>query len=87
MILKLGNLTVKRFAELVGADFTEEEAALLELYRTDLAGSKDPERFHIFEDPAISIHIGAGAMVATIGTWTAANERKPFNREIGFYPL
>jgi hypothetical protein len=87
VILKLGNLTVKRFAEIVGADFTEEEVALLEAYRVDLASSKDPATFHIFQDPAISIHIGEDAMAATMPTWTAANERKPFNREIGFYPL
>ena len=87
MFLRLGNLTVKEFAKLVEADFTEEELALLESHRTSTASFTDQSKFHIFQDPAISISIGKVALEATLSIWQQANSRKPFNREVGLYPI
>lgn len=87
MIIKFGNLTVRQFAERVGAEFTPEELELLESHRTDTAGFTDPGKFHIFEDPAISIHIGSAAQVELLPVFSAANARRTFNREITFYPI
>jgi hypothetical protein len=87
MNLKLGNLTVTQFAEKVGAEFTEEEVALLETHRSDLAEFSDPNAFHIFDTPAISIHIGqVAATNEVLDVFKRANARRAFNREIGFYP-
>lgn len=86
MYLKLGNLTVAQFAEKVEAEFTDEELKFLESYRTNHASKIGDNEFHIFEHPSISINIGHEAMKDTLPVWTAANERKMFNQQIGFYP-
>lgn len=86
MNLRLGNLTVEQFGELVGADLTAEEIAMLETYRTDRADFTDPAKFHIFEHPAVSVVIGQVAFAEAAPVFIAANDRKPFNREVGFYP-
>lgn len=87
MYIKFGNLTVREFAEKVGTEFTDEEVEILESHRSDPATFDDPDKFHIFLDPAISINIGAEAFESTKAIWVAANARKPFNREISFHPL
>ena len=87
MFLRLGNLTVKEFEKLVGTEFTEDELNVLESHRTDDASFSDQSKFHIFKDPAVSISIGVGAMASTVSVWKEANDRKPFNRPISFYPI
>lgn len=86
MILRLGNLTVAQFMERVGGDATPGEVAELEAARTDEANFTDPTRFHIFDDPGISIVIGADCLTDTLPVWQRINARRPFNREVGFYP-
>jgi hypothetical protein len=87
MNLRFGNLTVAEFAERVGTEFTAEELALLESYRTSTASFAEPDKFHIFDDPAISISIGAIALAATQQIWVDADRDNPFNQKINFYPL
>lgn len=87
MILKFGNLTVAQFEKRVGTEFTNDEQKLLESHRQDVADVRDPWKFHIFDDPAISITIGSEAMKACKAAFVAANTRAPFNRQITFYPL
>jgi hypothetical protein len=82
----MGNLTVAQFMERVGAAATPEEVEWLERSRTDTAQFTNSDKFHIFDDPAISIVIGADAMNRTIDVWKRINARQEFNREVGFYP-
>lgn len=87
MNIKFGNLTMRQFADKVQADFTDEELETLEGYRTDIAEFTDPGKFHIFDDPAISINIGSECIAAgALGIFTAANTRKTFTGEVAFYP-
>lgn len=86
MYLVLGNLTVSEFARRVETAFTAEEITTLESFRTNSAQEIGAGEFHIFADPAIQIHIGTEALAATLPLWTAANNRKPFNGEVNFYP-
>jgi len=47
----------------------------------------DPNGFHIFDDPRISITIGSEAVSGRVAeAFKAANARKAFNREVTFYP-
>ena len=39
-----------------------------------------------FDDPAISIVIGAACMNRTIDVWKRIDARQKFNQEVGFYP-
>ncbi|MEJ7648672.1 MAG: hypothetical protein WKF57_06525 [Nakamurella sp.] len=87
MNVVFGNLTVAQFAEQVGAEFTAAELAELESHRTDFARSGDPGTFHIFDNPAVQVHIGAAAMADTRHIWEAANNRALFNRPVSFFPL
>lgn len=87
MNLRFGNLTMRQFADKVEADFTAEELATLESQRTDTAEFTDPTKFHIFDDPGISISIGSECIAAgTLGIFEAANARKTFKVEVAFYP-
>lgn len=86
MLIKFGNMTVKEFATAVGADFTAEELDYLESKRSDIAEFTDPEAFHIFNDPAISIHLGQLAYQGrVVEVFKAANDRVKFNREVSFH--
>lgn len=87
VLIKLGNLTVQQFMERVGAEATPEEITLLESYRTDTAENHDPRKFHIFKDPAISIHIGSAALREVGPVFARINGRRAFNREVTFYPI
>lgn len=85
MYIKLGNMTVKQFADAVGADFTDDEMEYLESKRCDLAEFTNPEGFHIFEDPSISINLGQKAYAGrVVETFKAANNRKEFTRKVVF---
>lgn len=86
MYLRMGNLTVRQFADRVNADFSDNEVEFLEDLRTDVAQFEDSNRFHIFDDPAISVVVGREAMPAVIDTFTTANSRRAFTREVSFYP-
>lgn len=86
MNLRLGNLTVAQFMERVEGAATPDEIEWLERWRTDDANFSDPDAFHVFDDPAISIVIGAGCMNRTGDVWKRINSRRAFNREVGFYP-
>lgn len=86
MLMVLGNLTVRQFAERVGAEFTDEEVERLELYRTNTAEFSDTAKFHIFDSPAINVYVGEVALKEAVPIFVAANERKKFNREVSFYP-
>lgn len=86
MLIRFGNLTVAQFMERVGGAATPDEIEWLERWRTDAANFTDPDRFHIFDAPGISIVIGAGCMNRTIDVWKRINARQAFNREVGFYP-
>ena len=86
MNIRFGNLTLEKFAEKVGADFTAEELATLNECRTDLANFTDPDKFHIFDHPAVVVVIGKRAMAATEHIWVAADTRAKFNREVTFFP-
>ena len=84
MYIKFGNLSAEKFAEIVGAEFTEEELQHLNKNwsrKADLTGSED---FHIFDDPAISINVGSTTS-ETIKIFIAANARKTFSRSITFH--
>lgn len=85
MYFKFGNLTVRQFLERIEGEATEEEIATLEAYRTDAAEFTDPARFHIFCDPAISIHIGPAALRDVGPIFMALDARKPFNRPVAFF--
>lgn len=85
-LLRMGNLTVADFMNNVGAAATPAEIDWLERWRTDNASFTDPDAFHIFDDPAISIVIGKGCMNRTIDVWKRIDARQKFNREVGFYP-
>ena len=85
MFIRFGNLTVTHFAQRVGAEFTPEEIETLESYRTEEAEFSDPNKFHIFEDPAVCVVIGPVALEATKSIWVGADARKQFNRPVGFY--
>lgn len=87
MYIRLGNLTVQQFAERVGATFTDEEAATLEVHRSDKAQLTDPSKFHIFEDPALSITIGSDAAKSVLPIFQAADARTQFNQSVPFYPI
>ncbi|MFJ4173380.1 hypothetical protein [Microbacterium sp. NPDC089696] len=82
----MGNLNVAQFMERVGGAATPAEVEWLERWRTNDANFTDPERFHIFDDPAISIVIGAGCLNRTADVWKRINARQTFNREVGLYP-
>jgi len=86
MLLRFGNLTVKQFAARVMSMVSEADEAELESYRTDDANFTDPTKFHIFEDPGISIVIGSEALDATLPIWRRLHREAPFDREVGFYP-
>lgn len=86
MILKFGNMSVRQFEEKTGTKFTDAEVATLESYRCDDANANTTDGFHIFDDPAISVHIGAVALEATMPIWKAAQARSPLNRAVTFYP-
>ena len=87
MIIKFGNLNMAQFATAVGADFTPEELGFLESRRSSNASMTDPNGFHIFDDPRISITIGSEAVRGRVAEFfKAANARKTFNREVTFYP-
>ena len=85
MSFRLGNLSVKEFAERVGTEFAESDVALLESHRSQIADFTDQTRFHIFDAPAISIDIGAVAMEQIMHIFIEAYERKPFNCQVLFY--
>jgi len=87
MNIRFGNMTVDQFAAAVGAKFTPVQSATLESYRSDRAEFTDPDKFHIFDDPAITISIGSKALAETKAIWLAANELSPFKREVSFYPI
>lgn len=84
MMLRLGNLSPEAFAERVGAEFTPEEVAYLRSVWSQKAALVGPDDFHIFDDPAISVTVGAPSS-RTVAVFQAANERKPFNRELSVY--
>ncbi|WP_258933222.1 hypothetical protein [Nesterenkonia pannonica] len=85
-MLKLGNLTVREFAEAVNADFTDEELEFLERHRSDETRLESADQFHIYKDPCISIHIGAeAASGAVLQTFVAANARRTFSQEVSFH--
>lgn len=85
MHIRFGNLTVRQFADSVGADFADEQIEQLEAYRTDEAMFTDESKFHIFEDPAISVVLGDVAFDETFELFRAANERQSFTREVSFH--
>lgn len=84
MILKFGNLSPAEFAARVGSEFTEGELAELKSVWSQGAKLRNADDFHIFDDPAISIHIGAADSRA-VEIFKAANARNTFNREVTFY--
>lgn len=84
MLLKLGNLSIEKFAKIVEAEFTKEELIHLNESWSQNASLSADEDFHIFEDPCISIHIGSNES-DTLKIFVAANNRKEFNREISFH--
>lgn len=86
MNVKFGNLTVEQFEQRVGTQFTDEERMTLESYRTDQANFESSTRFHIFDDPAITIDIGVQAFDVVKPIMEAAQKRAPFNRPVSFYP-
>ena len=86
MFIRLGNLTVAQFMERVGAAATPEEVEWLERWRTDEANFTAPGKFHIFDDPAISIVIGAACLNRTLATWKRIDARQKLNQEVRFYP-
>jgi len=84
MYLKFGNLSPEKFAEKVGATFTDDELSYLHSVwsqKAALIGSND---FHIFDDPAISIHVGS-TTGPTVDVFLAANTRSTFNRPVQFF--
>jgi hypothetical protein len=83
MNLRLGNLSPTQFAEHVGTEFTNDEAAYLQSVWSQNAALTGPDDFHIFSDPAISITVGS-ASSRTLEVFKAANSRTQFNREITF---
>lgn len=85
MILRFGNLTVEQFEMAAGTEFTEEERTALEASRTDMAAVDEDDKFHIFADP-LCIVAGWDALPVITPLFTAANDRKPFNRAVSFYP-
>lgn len=83
MHLRLGNLTPEQFAERVGSEFTEQEAAYLRSVASGNANLAGPDDFHIFERPSISVTVGSPT-THVLDVFKAANARKPFNREVSF---
>ena len=84
MLIKFGNVSPKEFAERVGSEFTADEMVHLEAVWSRNAELQSAEDFHIFDDPAISIHIGA-ADSRTVEVFKAANERRTFGCPVMFY--
>lgn len=85
MYIKFGNLTVDEFAEAISADFTRQEREFLESKRTDTAEFTNPDAFHIFKDPSISVHLGQDAYSGRVAEiFKAANERSIFTQEVAF---
>ena len=81
---KLGNLSPEEFATRVGAEFTFEELDHLRSVWSQKATLTSDEDFHIFDAPAISIHIGS-IESRTVEIFKAANARKTFGREVSFH--
>lgn len=84
MYLKLGNLSPEQFATRVGSEFTPDEITYLKSVWSRNATLTGPDDFHIFDNPAISIHVGS-ATTKTLDVFKAANARKQFNDEISFH--
>lgn len=79
--IRFGNVGVRDFAALVGARFTEEELAHLDAARSGLAALTGAEDFHVFDDPALVVHVGSRES-KTLAVLTAANSRRPFDRQV-----
>lgn len=86
MLIRFGNLTVRELADMVAADLTDAEVAQLESYRTDHAVFSAPDKFHIFNDPALVVVLGADAIAPVIAIFQTAHERRPFAGRIDFLP-
>jgi len=84
MYLKMGNLGPADFARRVGSEFTDDELEYLRGVWSQKAELTGPEDFHIFDSPAISIHIGS-ATGRVVEIFKAADARKSFNQPIQFY--
>lgn len=84
MGIKFGNLSPEAFAAQVGATFTQDELAHLHQVWSQQGKLVGPEDFHVFDDPAISIHVGS-VDSRTVEVFQAANARTEFNRPVQFY--
>lgn len=84
MHIKFGNLSPQAFAEKVGAQFTPDELEHLESVWSQQTKLTSAEDFHIFDNPAISVHIGATDS-RTVEVFSSANDRTAFNRPVTFY--
>ena len=87
MYIRFGNLSVKQFALRVGTEFTDEEIELLESHRSAKSTFTDQSKFHIFDDPAITIDIGTVAMAEVGHIFQTAHNRKPFQKTVSLYPV
>lgn len=84
MNIKFGNLSPLSFASRVGTEFTAAELETLGHFWSQNATLTGPDQFHIFDDPAITIHVGS-VDALPLDVFKAANARKPFNRPVSFY--
>lgn len=51
MEIRFGNLSIEKFSERTGWDFSEEDIKWLKEHRTDIASFTDKDKFHIFDAP------------------------------------
>lgn len=86
MFLRMGDLRPAEFAERVGAEFTPDELALLEAHYEPNASFDGPRGLHIFDDPAISMTVGAETLNQIRDVLIESNDRRSWNRDVPIYP-